>query len=84
MSKVFYRALGPDLAKAFVDGTHHDNYGSYELAKCVVLGIQQAKLPLAKSIVSDFGDFDPAHPDSVAGFNLPASPGFDPEKPLGN
>lgn len=84
MSKVFYRALGPDLGKAFVDGTHHDNYGSYELAKCVVKGIQQAKLPLAKSIVSDFGEFDPAHPDSVAGFDLPASPGFDPEKPLGN
>jgi lysophospholipase L1-like esterase len=84
MSKVFYRALGPNLGKAFVDGTHHDNYGSYELAKCVVKGIQQAKLPLAKSIVSDFGEFDPAHPDSVAGFNLPASPGFDSEKPLGN
>ena len=47
MSKVFYRALGADLDRAFQDGTHHNNYGSYELAKCVVAGIQQAKLPLA-------------------------------------
>ncbi len=37
MSRVFYRALGTNLDKAFQDGTHHNNYGSYELAKCVVL-----------------------------------------------
>jgi lysophospholipase L1-like esterase len=84
MSKVFYRALGTDLEKAFQDGTHHNNYGSYELAKCVVAGIQQDKLPLAKSIVADFGDFDPAKPDSVATFEMPASPTVSKEKPLGN
>jgi lysophospholipase L1-like esterase len=83
MSKVFYKALGADLDKAFQDGTHHNNYGSYELAKCVALGIQQDKLPLAKSLVSDFS-FDPAKPDDVNQFEMPASPNASKEKPLGN
>ena len=40
MSKTFYEAIGAkNLSKAFVDGTHHNMYGSYELAKCVVQGI---------------------------------------------
>ena len=84
MSRIFYRALGDDIGKAFQDGTHHNNYGSYELAKCVVAGIKQAKLPLARSIVDDFGDFDPAKPDAVATFEMPASPNASQEKPLGN
>jgi len=84
MSRIFYRALGSDLDKAFQDGTHHNNYGSYELAKCVIAGIQQARLPLAKSIVDDFGGFDPAKPDAVASFTMPPSPSVSTEKPLGN
>jgi hypothetical protein len=73
-----------DLDQAFQDGTHHNNYGSYELAKCVVLGIQQAKLPLAKSIAADFGEFNPAKPDAVATFQMSVSPTVSREKPLGN
>jgi lysophospholipase L1-like esterase len=84
MSRIFYRALGDDIGKAFQDGTHHNNYGSYELAKCVVEGIKKDDLPLAKFIVSDFGDFDPAKPDAVAIFEMPASPNASKEKPLGN
>jgi lysophospholipase L1-like esterase len=84
MSLVFYKALGDDLGKAFQDGTHHNNYGSYELAQCVVEGIKQAKLPLAKFIVDDFKDFDPAHPDPVADFQIAVSPNKSSEKPLGN
>ena len=84
MSRVFYRALGSDLGKAFQDGTHHNNYGSFELAKCVVEGIKQNKLPLAKSIVDDFGGFDPAHPDKVETFQMPASPASSSTKPLGD
>ncbi len=83
MSRVFYQALGSDLAKAFQDGTHHNNYGSYELAQCILLGIQQDQLPLAKFIVDGF-HFDPAHPDPVATFTMPASPTYSAEKPLGN
>jgi hypothetical protein len=84
MSLVFYKALGADLGKAFQDPTHHNNYGSYELAQCVVEGIKQDNLPLAKFIVDDFKGFDPAHPDSVADFQMAASPIKSSEKPLGN
>jgi lysophospholipase L1-like esterase len=85
MSKTFYEALGPDAAKrAFVDGTHHDNYGSYELARCVVEGIKAAKLGLADELAPDAGSFDPAHPDPLAGFDVPPSPGRDTKAPLGN
>ena len=83
MSLVFHKAFGKDLDKAFQDGTHHNNYGSYELAKCVVEGIRQDKLPLAKFIVDDFS-FDPAKPDDVKTFEMPASPNVSAEKPLGN
>ena len=83
MSIVFYRAVGSDLA-GFQDGTHDRDYGSYELAKCMVTGIQQDKLPLAKYIVDNFKGFDPAHPDPVADFQMAVSPVHSSEKPLGN
>ena len=83
MSRILYKALGDDIGKAFQDGTHHNNYGSYELAKCVALGIQQDKLPLAKSLVDGFS-FNPAKPDDVNQFEMPISPNASKEKPLGN
>ena len=82
-SRTFYKALGAGLDKAFQDGTHHNNYGSYELAKCVVEGIKQDKLPLAKFVADDFS-FDSAKPDDVNNFEMPASPTVSKEKPLGN
>lgn len=84
MSLVFYHALGTNLDRAFQDGTHHNNYGSYEMAKCVVEGIKKDKLPLAKFIVNDFRDFNPARPDDVNRFQMAASPISSSAKPLGN
>jgi lysophospholipase L1-like esterase len=91
MSVAFYEALGPDRAYlAFAgsgpnrDATHHDNYGAYELAKCIVQGIRDNKLDLARFIVDDFAGFDPAKPDPVESFSLPASPGQMTEAPRGN
>lgn len=84
MSRELYKALGDDIGKAFQDGTHHNNYGSYELAQCVIEGIKDSDLPLKKSIVDDFKRFDPAKPDPVATFNIPASPMRDTLKPDGN
>jgi lysophospholipase L1-like esterase len=73
-SKPFYEALGVEGSKrAFVDNTHHNNYGSYELARCVVEGIRRNHLGLAKSLV-DVPPFDPAHPDPVDSFRVPPSP----------
>jgi lysophospholipase L1-like esterase len=84
MSKVLYRALGTDLGKAFQDGTHHNNYGSYELARCVVEGIRQNNLSLVQFIADDVAVFDPAKPDLVERFNVPASPQRNAAKPDGN
>jgi lysophospholipase L1-like esterase len=85
MSEMFYRALGPaNLDKAFVDGTHHNAYGSYEIAKCVITGIQKSNLDLKRFIVDDFAPFDPSHPDAAADFHVPASPNFSTTKPLGS
>jgi lysophospholipase L1-like esterase len=87
MSKVLYEALGPDksvLAFKSGDGTHHNNYGSYELAKCIVEGIKAAKLGIVKYLTNDTPRFDPSHPDAVESFRLPASPINANTKPLGN
>jgi lysophospholipase L1-like esterase len=85
MSASLYEALGPkNIDKAFVDGTHHNSYGSCQLARCVVEGIRQSKLDLAKYIIDDFKRFDPARPDDVDSFSIPASPMSDPKKPEGS
>jgi lysophospholipase L1-like esterase len=78
MSTEFYQALGPERAPlAFnqhgKDATHHNDYGAYELAKCVVQGIRDAHLPLAALVADDFTGFDPAHPDPPEAFALPPS-----------
>ena len=68
-------ALGADGPKQFGDQTHHVEYGSYLQSKCIALGIQQVRLPLAKFIVGDFGNFDPKHPEPLpASFDLPPDP----------
>ena len=85
MSKLFYEALGSTdahLAFAGNDTAHHDNYGSYELAKCIVEGIKQAKLPIAKYLV-DTPPFDPSHPDPVSKFDIPAEPLASAARPYG-
>ena len=84
MSRTFYRALGPNLNKAFQDGTHHNTYGSYELAKSVVEGIRRAKLELARFIAEDMPAFDPGHPDPVDSFHVPPSGRPNDLKPDGN
>lgn len=85
MSKPFYEALGPEGSKkAFVDNTHHNNYGSYELARCVVEGIKRNRLDLAKLLVDDLPPFDPAHHDPIERFGVPASPERSAVPPEGN
>lgn len=75
MSKPLYEALGPrGSAKAFVDGTHHNNYGRYQLARCVVEGIRQGGLSLVKDLAADVTPFDPRRPDPPDRFEVPASP----------
>ncbi len=100
MSKTLFEALGPEgTVKAFVhypagtfpgqdkelkDNTHFNAYGAYELAKCVVSGIQANKLGLAKFLASDVRSFDPGHPDPLSAWSLPVSPVSSEVKPDGN
>ncbi|MDR3699000.1 MAG: rhamnogalacturonan acetylesterase [Candidatus Sulfopaludibacter sp.] len=86
MSKPFYEAMGPvDAHRAFAgsDTTHHSDYGSYELARCIVQGIKDAKLPIAKFLVNTPA-FDPAHPDPFDQFDIPAEPSGKAETPYGH
>lgn len=91
MSKVLYAALGPEKSTvAFaapggkVDNTHHNNYGSYQLAKCIVQAFRDQRLPLGQWIVDDFKPFNPAQPDDPATFTVPASGEFTNQRPLGD
>jgi lysophospholipase L1-like esterase len=99
MSKVLYEAWGPvNSIKAFVhypantypnqpaelkDNTHFNAYGAYELAKCIVKGIQENVPSLAKYLKNNLKAFDPAHPDPLT-WTLPASPTGAMVKPDGN
>jgi len=90
MSKTLFEAMGPDGSmKAFMhypanaypnqtqaisDDTHFNKYGAYELARCIVHGIREAKLPLRKLLTKDIRDFDPSKPDPETTFDLPATP----------
>jgi lysophospholipase L1-like esterase len=91
MSIRLYEALGPELsAQAFaapaglVDNTHHNNYGSYELARCVARGLVEAKLQLAGELIREFRKFDPARPDDPKSLAVPPSPNFTNQRPLGD
>ena len=70
LSETLYESAGADAGKLLADGTHSTPYGGYEFAQCIVTGIRQNKLDLAKFIVDGFKDFDPAHPDTAAALNL--------------
>jgi lysophospholipase L1-like esterase len=90
MSKTLFEAMGPETSmKAFMhypanaypnqtepisDDTHFNSYGAYELARCVVRGVRDAKLPIAEFLDEKVGNFDPSTPDPQPYFHLPATP----------
>jgi lysophospholipase L1-like esterase len=70
-SRTLYEALGPSLSPAaFADGgrdrTHFNDYGGYNLARCVVESLRIADpaltAGLAAHVLSDVDRYDPAHP----------------------
>ena len=83
MSLTLYEALGTNINAVFQDSTHHNNYGSYELARCVVVGIRK-ELPELASYLADIPIYDPAQPDSPDTFHMVASPQRTDVKPEGN
>lgn len=91
MSKVLYENLGPEKTKQLfplvhgqLESTHHNNYGSYELARCIVQGIRDSHLAIAKDIEDKIPIFDPSHPDPYNAFNFDPSPSSTTDKPYGN
>jgi lysophospholipase L1-like esterase len=74
----------PNQPKALEDNTHFNPYGAYQIAKCVVEGIKQLKLPIAKYIRNTYIPYDPSHPDNPEKFIWYPSPFFEVEKPDGN
>jgi lysophospholipase L1-like esterase len=92
-SKLLYEAFGEtgslhlfehNADYTQVDGTHHSPFGAYELAKLVIQGLIDDKLPIAQQVTDDWRAFNPAHPDSEADFHVPPSVTFAAAKPFGN
>jgi lysophospholipase L1-like esterase len=84
MSMALYGAMGAEgINKAFVDGTHHSDWGAYELCKCVVSEIVRQKIGVDGSVTDDWQGFDPSKPDPSEGFTLPRDPQLDPARPGG-
>lgn len=88
-SRAIYEALGPERSRlAFAndgkDGTHHNNYGAYVLARAVADGIRRSSLPLAGELVRGLPAFDPAAPLPPERFALPKSGMRTDERPDGS
>lgn len=100
MSKALYEAWGADSSvKAFVhyaantfpgqttelkDNTHFNTYGAYELARCVVRGITDLRLPISEYLVPERIGFVPSQPDPVTQWYWPLSPLATTSRPDGN
>ena len=75
MSTQLYEALGKEPSGALFkpgDGTHHCNYGAYELSRCVVNGLT-AVPALASHLRPGLPAYNPRHPHPLAQFKLPPS-----------
>lgn len=93
-SETLYETLGPEGAVPLFapqgdgkfDHTHHSDYGSYELSRCVARGVASKVPELAKHLRPDAGSFDPARPDRFSEFAVPENPrvGAPATKPAGN
>lgn len=98
-SKTLYEAVGeansrelfvyapantyPDQPEALHDDTHFNSFGAYEIARCVVRGLQESDLPLRRFLRKDVARFDPQHPDTPAQIAIPPSPAVSTETPYG-
>ena len=96
----FYEAMGPELStqafvhypantwpnqtKALADNTHFNPYGAYQIAKMVAHGLLHSDLPLARCVLPEVSDYDPAHPDDREAFKWNPCPFIDLVKPDGN
>lgn len=89
-SRKFYEAMGPyDSTQAFVhypantypnqdkrlkDDTHHNAYGAYVLAWCVVEGIRETDLDIVEYLIDGLPVIDLNAPPAPEVIDVPASP----------
>ena len=100
MTRVLFEALGeegskrafvhypagtyPGQDKALADHTHFNPYGAYQIARCVIEGMKQARLPFVDHLREDVQPFRPSVPDSPDAFHWDESPFVEMQKPDGN
>lgn len=82
---VFYPAnTFPNQTKALADNTHFCSFGANEVAKCVVQGIRDLNLDIAKNIKTTVPKYDPKKPSHPSEWTVPASVRIETTKPDGN
>ena len=100
MTKTFFEAMGVEdskhslvhypantfegQTKELADNTHFNPFGAYEVAKCVIMGMKDLKLPILNHLRPDWQDFDPAKPDDWKTFKWAPARAYDLVKPDGN
>lgn len=86
-SRDLYETLGKDGSGVLFkegDGTHHNAFGAYQIAKIIVQSVRDQNLSLSKFLIKGLPNYDPKRPDDPKTFSLPASPAVAHAKPLGS
>ncbi len=82
---VFYPAnTYPGQEKELADNTHFNPYGAYEVAKMVVQGMVNLRLPIVGELREGWTSFNPATPDDWRVFKWYDANATDTTKPDGN
>ena len=82
---VFYPAnTYPNQEKELADNTHFNPYGAYEVAKMVVQGMVDLKIPIVDGLREKWKTFNPATPDDWKTFKWYDADATDTTKPDGN
>ena len=75
----------PGQTTDFKDNTHFNPYGAYQIAKCVVEGLLDAKIPITRHLRPEYPyGYDPACPDAIEQFHWTDSKHIDLVNPDGN
>jgi lysophospholipase L1-like esterase len=74
----------PGQTDKLEDNTHFNSFGANEIAKCVLKGIRDLNLEIAKYIKPNTPNYNPKNPDNFNNWTLPMSTRFEIKKPDGN
>tara|TARA_R110002051_G_scaffold117009_1_gene190604 strand:+ start:17407 stop:18735 length:1329 start_codon:yes stop_codon:yes gene_type:complete len=100
MTTTLYENWGPIISrKAFVqypahtfpgqeetleDNTHFNNFGANEIALCILKGIKDNHLNVAKNLIPNIPNYTPENPNIYSNWKIPMSNRFEAKKPDGN